>query len=441
MKKILVVDDKKNICKTLSAILRKEGYNVQSVNNGWDALHKTRKFKPDLIISDIKMPDMDGIEFFNSLQAEKLNIPLIFITAYGSIPLAVETVKDGAVDFLTKPLDYNKLKLKIKKYIGSTVFDQSEQPKQDYQFKKIIGSSQKMKELYKIINTAAKIESTVLILGESGVGKELAARAVHYLSGRSEHNFVALNCAALNTEIFESELFGHKKGSFTGAIEDKEGKFKLADKGTILLDEISEIDLRTQAKLLRVLQEKSFEKVGDNKTYHVDVKIIASSNRDLKKMVEQGEFRKDLFYRINVMKIVVPPLREHKEDIRELTDYFTKKICSTNKVPQKEIDEDVYRILLDYDWPGNVRELRNVLERSLMLSESSILSVHDLPLDIKKAEANIDEKKSESEREEIIKILKKTYGNKSRAAELLQMSRKTIYNKIDKYSIKKEEYI
>ncbi len=436
MQKILIVDDKKNICKTLSTILKKEGYIVESSNNVWDALQKTRSFDPQLIISDIRMPDMDGIDFFKSLKAEKINIPLIFITAYGSIPLAVETVKDGAVDFLTKPLDYKELKAKIKKYIGKDI--KHKKNSNQYKFKKMIGSSQKMKELLQLITRVASVDSTVLILGESGVGKELVARAVHYLSPRAENEFVAVNCASLNREIFESELFGHKKGSFTGAVSDKAGKFEQADGGTILLDEISEIDLHSQAKLLRVLQEKTIERVGENRQRPIDVKIAAASNRNLKKMVEEGKFRKDLYYRLNVMEIYVPPLREHKEDIRELVDYFNAEISRESAQSEKVISEEVYKILYEYDWPGNIRELKNIMERMVLLVSDDLIKALHLPEYLR---GNIKSEHSEiDERKKIVKALKKTFGNKSKAAERLNLSRKTIYNKIDKYNIKREEY-
>lgn len=436
MQKILIVDDKKNICKTLSVILQKEGYDVQSADNVWDALRKTREFKPQLIISDIRMPDMDGLDFFKNLNAGKNKIPFIFITAYGSIPLAVETVKEGAADFLTKPLDYKELKLKIKKYLGTKV--EAKENKNQYKFKKMVGSSKKMKKLFELITKVAMVDSTVLILGESGVGKELAARAIHYLSCRSDNKFVAVNCASLNRELFESELFGHKKGSFTGAANDKKGKFEEAAGGTILLDEISEIDLHLQAKLLRVLQEKRIERVGDSKSEAIDLKIIAASNRDLKQMVAKGEFRKDLYYRLNVMEIELPPLRERKEDIRELVKYFNLKISNKCKEPAKVISESVYDIFDNYDWPGNIRELKNVVERLILLNSDQLIKVEHLPKYLKNhLQADLEQL---DERTKIIEALKKTYGNKSKAAEILDLSRKTIYNKIKKYDIKTKEY-
>ncbi|PUU86267.1 MAG: Fis family transcriptional regulator, partial [Halanaerobium sp.] len=324
MKKILIVDDKENISKVLKAILEAENYIVDYANDVDEAIRKAKSLNADLIISDIRMPKMSGIEFYETMLKKNIKSKFIFMTAYGSIPMAVKAMKLGASEFLTKPLDYDELKIKIRNLIGQCKIDEKDEIRKKY--KRIIGESKAVYNLLETINMAADYSSTVLIQGESGSGKELVAKALHYQSQRRENNFVAVNCAALNHNIIESELFGHKKGSFTGAIKDKKGKFELADQGTIMLDEITEISLDTQSKLLRVLQEKKFERVGENISRDIDVRVIATTNRDIKKMVRENEFRSDLFYRLNVIPINVPPLRERKSDTKILIDHFIKKI-------------------------------------------------------------------------------------------------------------------
>ena len=329
MKKILIVDDKENILKVLKVILEAENYIVDYANDVNTAIKKAGSFNPDLIISDIRMPKMSGLEFYETMLKKNIKSKFIFMTAFGSIPMAVKAMKLGASEFLTKPLDYDELKIKIRNLIGQTEINKKDEVRKKY--KEIIGENKAVYNLIETIEMAADYSSTVLIEGESGSGKELVARALHYHSQRRENNFVAVNCAALNHNIIESELFGHKRGAFTGAVKDKKGKFELADQGTLMLDEITEISLDTQSKLLRVLQEKQFERVGENKSIDIDVRVIATTNRDIKKMVEEDKFRSDLFYRLNVFPIKIPPLRKRKSDISILIDHFIKKI-SKNEI-------------------------------------------------------------------------------------------------------------
>lgn len=434
MKKILIVDDKKNILKVLKAILEAENYIVDYADEVNKAIKKAESFKPHLIISDIRMPKMSGLEFYEIMLKKKIKSKFIFMTAFGSIPMAVKAMKLGASEFLTKPLNYDELKIKISNLIGQTEIDEKDINRKKY--KKIIGESKAVYNLIETIDLAADYSSTVLIQGESGSGKELVARALHYHSQRRENNFVAVNCAALNHNIIESELFGHKKGAFTGAVSDKKGKFELADQGTLMLDEITEISLDTQSKLLRVLQEKQFERVGENKSIEVDVRVIATTNRDIKKMVNENQFRSDLFYRLNVIPINIPPLRERKSDIRLLIDHFIKKISKREGVSQKSISNRTVNLLKEYDWPGNIRELENLTERLIIISKNKEITLEDLPQDIME-KVNSD-KEELTEKEKIIRSLKKSSGNKTKAAKILGISRKTLYNWIEKYKNDKE---
>jgi two-component system response regulator AtoC len=434
MKKILIVDDKENISKVLKAILEAENYIVDYANDVDEAIRKAKSLNADLIISDIRMPKMSGIEFYETMLKKNIKSKFIFMTAYGSIPMAVKAMKLGASEFLTKPLDYDELKIKIRNLIGQCKIDEKDEIRKKY--KRIIGESKAVYNLLETINMAADYSSTVLIQGESGSGKELVAKALHYQSQRRENNFVAVNCAALNHNIIESELFGHKKGSFTGAIKDKKGKFELADQGTIMLDEITEISLDTQSKLLRVLQEKKFERVGENISRDIDVRVIATTNRDIKKMVRENEFRSDLFYRLNVIPINVPPLRERKSDTKILIDHFIKKISDREGVARKSISDKAVDLLKKYNWPGNIRELENLTERLIVTSKNKEITVQDLPPEIIE-KVNFDQNKL-SEKEKIINSLTKSSGNKTKAAQILGISRKTLYNWIKKYKDDKE---
>lgn len=430
MGKILIVDDKINITKVLKAILEEENYEVEYANDVFKAVEKAELFKPDLIISDIKMPQMDGLEFYKEIIKQDIKAKFIFMTAFGSIPLAVKAIKMGASEFLTKPLDYNELKIKIANLIGKAESKSLEINRENYS--EIIGESDKLQKLIEQIDMAADYSSTVLIQGESGTGKELVAKALHNNSSRADKNFVAVNCAALSPNIIESELFGHREGSFTGAIRDKKGKFEIADGGSILLDEVTEIDLNTQSKLLRVLQEKEFERVGENKSIKVDLRVIATTNRDIKKMLDENKFRSDLYYRLNVIPIYVPPLRERKEDLKLLSKHFIDKISQREGINPKTISKKALKLLKQYDWPGNIRELENFCERLMITVKGRKITVMDIPQEIKN---NIEQHSQNilTEKEKILLALQKSDGNKTKAAEILGISRKTLYNWIKKY--------
>ena len=430
MGKILIVDDKENITKVLKAILEEENYEVEYANDVYKAVEKAMLFKPDLIISDIKMPQMDGLEFYKEIINKGIKSKFIFMTAFGSIPMAVKVIKMGASEFLTKPLDYNELKIKIANLIGKSGNKTVSINREKY--REIIGQSDKVKKLIEQIDMAADYSSTVLIKGESGTGKELVVRALHNNGSRADENFVAVNCAALSPNIIESELFGHVEGAFTGAVRDKKGKFEIADGGSILLDEVTEIDLNTQSKLLRVLQEKEFERVGENKSIKVDLRVIATTNRDIKKMVDENKFRSDLYYRLNVIPIHVPPLRERKEDIKILTKHFIDKISRREGINKMNISDKAVKLLQKYNWPGNIRELENLCERLVITVKGEKITVMDIPQEIKN---NIDQQSKEalSEKEKILVALNKSNGNKTKAAEILGISRKTLYNWIKKY--------
>ena len=434
MKKISIVDDKENILKVLKAILEAENYIVDYADDVNTAIKKAGSFNPDLIISDIRMPKMSGLEFYETMLKKNIKSKFIFMTAFGSIPMAVKAMKLGASEFLTKPLDYDELKIKIRNLIGQTEINKKDEVRKKY--KEIIGENKAVYNLIETIEMAADYSSTVLIEGESGSGKELVARALHYHSQRRENNFVAVNCAALNHNIIESELFGHKRGAFTGAVKDKKGKFELADQGTLMLDEITEISLDTQSKLLRVLQEKQFERVGENKSIDIDVRVIATTNRDIKKMVNENKFRSDLFYRLNVFPIKIPPLRERKSDISILIEHFIKKISKREKIAKKRISNEAVDLLKQYDWPGNIRELENLTERLIIISKNNEITLQDLPQDI--IEKVNHDREELTEKEKIISSLRKSRGNKTKAAKILGISRKTLYNWIKKYKDDRE---
>lgn len=433
MKDILIVDDKKNICKVLKAILEAENYNVDYSNSVSEAIKKISKKPRDLIISDIRMPDINGLEFYELLLEKNINTKLIFMTAFGSIPMAVEAMKMGASEFLTKPIDYDELKLKIFNLIGKGENIDKRSLKDDYP--KIIGQSQAVINLIEKIEMAADYNATVLIQGESGTGKELVARALHEHSHRADNNFVAVNCAALGEYLIESELFGHKRGAFTGAVTDKKGKFELAAEGSILLDEISEIPLNVQAKLLRVLQEREFERVGENRIRNTDARVIATTNKELSRLIEDSTFREDLFYRLNVIPISIPPLRERKEDIELLVDFFQQKFCEQEGISEVSISEDVLSLLNKYNWPGNVRELKHLIERLIITTKEPIIRLEDIERELGVINKGDILNKKISSKDSLINALKISEGNKTKAAKILNISRRTLYNWMKKYKI------
>jgi len=384
MEKILVIDDEKSILDLLSVVFEKEGYAVETSLSATRAVALMGNEDFDIIISDIKMPKMSGMELLRYVRKNRPDIPIVMITAYGTIKQAVEALKAGAMDYIVKPFDVEELKIIVaqgleKKRLKEENLFLKKELKERYDFEKMIGKSKVMQEIYNLIEKVARTDSTVLITGESGTGKEIAARAVHYLGTRLERAFVSINCGALPENLLESELFGHVKGSFTGAVFNKKGMFEVAEKGTLFLDEVGEMSPWTQVKLLRALQDKRIRRVGGTEEIPVDVRIIAASNQDLKKSIDAGKFREDLFYRLNVISFEMPPLRKRKEDIPLLVTHFLKKYCNGMGRQMKRIAPDVIDVLESYTWPGNVRELENAIERVVAIEERGTITKGSLP--------------------------------------------------------------
>jgi len=449
-KKILVVDDDSLLRDFLSETLNRSGYQVNLASTGEEALENIRKEDYDIILSDVRMPNMDGMELLKTTRNFLPDAKVVMMTAYGTVQNAVEAMKLGAYDYVMKPFSIDEIELVLKralehkqlllenKLLRSEVIGK-------YRFDNIVGKSPQMQKIFELVETVADTKATVLITGESGTGKELIAKAIHYNSPRREGPFIRINCAALPEGLVESELFGHEKGSFTGAIRQSRGRFELADRGVLLLDEISEISLHLQGKLLRVLQEREFERVGSGIPIQVDVRIIATSNRDLNRLIEQGKFREDLFYRLNVVPIHIPPLRERKEDIPALAQHFLKKYNLENNRQIKGISQKVYEMFLEYFWPGNVRELENYIERAVVTAKGKILTPRDFPKELALGRINLPSEEIEvgstiyeAERKLILKTLKAQGGNRTKAAEILGISTRTLRNKLHEYGLKDE---
>lgn len=449
MATILITDDEVNIVSGLKYAFEDEGYTVLSANNGLEAWHLVNTNAVDLVITDLRMPEMDGYELLRKISASYPMLPIIVLTGHGTIETAVETMRDGAVDFFTKPVDLDKLLLVVKKSIKNSqlqeqnrkLSEEIDKLRSQQKYSKIIGKSGKLSQMMQIINQVAPTKASVLITGESGTGKELVADAIVSLSDRKDKPFIKVHCASLSESLLESELFGHEKGAFTGASSQKKGRFELADGGTIFLDEIGEIDMSTQVKILRVLQEREFERVGGEKTIRVDVRLIAATNRDLASEVKKGNFREDLFYRLNVVHIEVPPLRERKEDIELLTINFLDEFNKEDGRKIEGISPQARRALLNYDWPGNIRELKNCIESSVVLAKGNIIQLEDLPPQVtqKEGEAkssitiNLPTTMEEAEKKIILSTIEYCAGNKSRASELLDIGRKTLHRKLNEY--------
>jgi DNA-binding NtrC family response regulator len=384
MEKILVIDDEKSILDLLSVVFEKEGYVVETSLSATRAVELIGNEDFDMIISDIKMPKMSGMELLRYVKEKRPDIPIVMITAYGTIKQAVEALKAGAMDYIVKPFDVEELKIIVaqgleKKRLKEENIFLKKELKEKYDFENMIGKSRVMQEIYNLIEKVAVTDSTVLVTGESGTGKEIAARAIHYLSTRRERSFVSINCGALPENLLESELFGHVRGSFTGAVANKKGMFEIAEKGTLFLDEVGEMSPWTQVKLLRALQDKRIRRVGGTEEIPVDVRIIAASNQDLKKSIDQGNFREDLFYRLNVISFDMPPLRKRREDIPLLVTHFLEKYCNGMGRKMKRIAPEVIDVLESYPWPGNVRELENAIERIVAIEERGTITKTSLP--------------------------------------------------------------
>jgi len=440
---VLVVDDDQVHRYMLCSMLGEWGYHTTEADDGTTAVAAIEHYLYDVVLMDIRMVKMDGLEAFTRIQVLSPSLPVILMTAYSSVESAVETIQQGAHDYLTKPLDFDRLRLALERAVDHHQVVSSKQVKrkrEDDLVTRIIGSSPPMLELLEMISYVAPTEATVLIYGESGTGKELVAEALHHNSERKNKPFIKVNCAALAESLLESELFGHEKGAFTGAEKRREGKFVQADGGTLFLDEIGETSQAMQVKLLRVLQEKELERVGGDETIKVDVRIIAATNKDLEEKVKRSTFREDLFYRLNVVMIVVPPLRDRGEDIRKLVTYFAEKFAEKNGRNLEGITTECMDLLSLYTWPGNVRELENAIERGIILMRGNELTEKSLPLTIQKlAVKQIKSTESqtgslfEAEKQLIIKTLEETSGNKSEAARRLGITRKTLLNKLNKY--------
>jgi len=462
---ILIIDDEVELCQSLSEMLKEEedGYKVSVANSGKKGLEKIKEEVPDLVLLDIKMPEMDGIETLEKIKAIDEDVLVIMLTAYQTVETAVKAMKLGAYDYISKPFNYEELKIIIKRALQTRdlsreVISLRHQLRDKFSFKNIIGRSDKMKEVLYKIEKVAPTNTTVLIRGESGTGKELIAKTIYRYSPRKDKPFIAVDCAGLPESLIESELFGHTKGAFTGAIAKKIGKFELAQRGTLFLDEIGNLPVNIQVKLLRALQEREINRIGDKYPIKIDTRIIIATNTNLEEAMKRGTFREDLYYRINVFSIFLPSLREQKEDIPLLALHFLNKFNPILGKKVRDISERSMHLLVDYSWPGNVRELQNIIRQAIIMAEDIILPEH-LPFYIKENKVGVDfvstlvEKEKigstedfslkkivnqlsqETERRIILEVLKRTKGNKAETARLLKINYKTLYNKIREYKI------
>jgi DNA-binding NtrC family response regulator len=443
---LLVADDEKNIREGLREALQMEGYEVIPAADGREALDILERGEIDLVVTDLKMPRVSGEELLRKVSAGYPTVPVIILTGHGTIESAVQAMHDGAYDFLTKPVNLDRLSLLVKRALGTRELalqyrQLQEELERRSQFSNIIGRSAEMRQVFELVRQVAPARTSVLVTGESGVGKELIAEALHYNSPRRDKPFIKLHCAALTESLLESELFGHEKGAFTGAIARKRGRFELAHLGTLFLDEIGDINPTVQIKLLRVLEEKKFERVGGEETVEVDVRLIAATNRDLRDAIARGTFREDLYYRLNVVNIHIPPLRDRKDDIPLLMASFLREFSQENGRTIEGIDPKARRALVGYSWPGNVRQLRNTIESAVVLCKGSAITLEDLPPTIRgepggeAVRLSVGISLAEAEKELIRSTLAREGGNKSRAAEVLGIGRKTLHRKLQEYGI------
>jgi len=451
-RRILIVDDEESFRNVLTVILRKEGYEVEGAANGEEGLNKISTAAFDHILCDIRMPQMDGLEFLQESKKTGVDAPIIMMSAFGTIDTAIEAMKSGAYDYISKPFKPDEIILTLKKAEEREKLRKENELlrreiKREYSFENIVSKNEKMNKIFEIIRKVAPYKSTILITGESGTGKELVARAIHYNSDRSKMFFVPVNCGAIPENLLESELFGHVKGAFTDAIRTKKGLFEEADGGTIFLDEIGELPTQLQVKLLRVLQDGEIRRVGESKSIQIDVRIIAATVKDLTREVNEGRFRDDLFYRLNVLHLSIPPLRERKEDIPILIQHFINKHNQGLNKNIKDMDTKVLELLMNYKWSGNVRELENTIERAVVLTDGERIELDNLPFEIQNfqnevpmvsmAEEEYSVKKASRMLEIglIRKALRKTKGNHTHAAKLLEISHRALLYKIKDYGI------
>jgi DNA-binding NtrC family response regulator len=453
MDKVLVVDDELNMRLVLSAMLKKEGYEVASAADGYEALQILTSGRIAAVVTDLKMPRIDGMELLRRIREDFPEVPVVMITAHGTVATAVEALKKGALDYITKPFELEELKNVISKAVKTRNLKDNELflPPEEIERAGIIGASQSTLEVFDAIKRVAPTTTTILITGETGTGKELVAEAIHRNSPRTNNPLIKVNCAAIAETLMESELFGHEKGAFTGAVIAKPGRFELAHKGTLFLDEVGEIPRDMQVKLLRVLQKQEFERVGGVKTIKVDVRIIAATNKNLQKSVQDGSFREDLYYRLNVFPIPVPPLRERTDDILPLVKFFIEKFNLKLDMGISGVDDGVRDMLLRYPWPGNIRELENLIERMMLLAKSDVLSSSEIPAEFNEAPVvgvtQVDDTRTlkdamrahieNVERQMIMKCLEESDWNVTKTAKILGLSRKGLQLKMIRYDLRK----
>lgn len=460
MSRVLVIDDNETMRSGMALLLERMGHDVTAASGGGEGLRQMKARPFDLVITDYKMVDMDGLEVLDAVRRDYADTDVVVITAYGTIDVAVEAMRKGAADFVVKAdALYDVLRLRVEKVLkhrelrqSRDRLDEENQYLRDeigvrFNFGEMVGRSKPMKTVYEMVEKVAETDSAVLVYGESGTGKELVARAIHRRSARRKGPFVKVNCGSLPRELVQSELFGHEKGAFTGAIRQKKGKFELAEGGTIFLDEIGDLPLEAQVNILRVLQTKEYDRVGGEETLHVDVRVIAATHRVLREMVAEGAFREDLFYRLEVIPIRLVPLRDRKADIPDLVEHFLHKKCEEMNRPLKRLTDRAMAAMASYTWPGNVRELENVVERTLVLADGNVVDVNDLPLDVEASRAEVSAEELEDsaipltrrledlERQLIEQALEQAGGVKTKAAEMLGIKTSAFYYKLDKYGL------
>lgn len=451
MSSILVIDDKDSMRKMVSQTLSEEGYLVDTANSGPAGIELAKERPFDLVITDMKMPDMDGLEVLSNIKDLNEDTAVIIMTGFGTIETAVSAMKNGAYDFLTKPFDSDHMLVLVDKALKSQrVVAENEMLREELDYRlgmgEIIGETETMNDVLRLISKVAVSDTSVLLQGESGTGKELFSRAIHNLSPRKKGPFIAINCAAIPRDLLENELFGSERGAFTGSVTRKIGKFEIADGGTIFLDEIGDMDIGLQAKLLRVLQERMVERLGSTRPLKVDTRVIAATNADLKELIAQKKFREDLFYRLSVFPIVIPPLRDRLDDVEALANHFIARYCRDMSKKPKSLAKDALELMMKYHWPGNVRELENTIERAIILCEGKKIKPEHMAIrlrsnnDIQLREgAGLKEigshAQARAERAAILRVLKQVRGNKRRCAKILQIDYTTLFDKIKKYSI------
>jgi two-component system nitrogen regulation response regulator NtrX len=451
MKSVLIIDDELQICESISMILEYEGYAVEFTTNAKEGLGKFSSIDFSAVLLDIQMPEMNGFEVLKKIKEQKQSSSVIIISAHGSVENAIKATRLGAFDFLEKPIDRDKLLISVRNATeNASLKEENEEIKKVWVGDgEILGKSKAIQNVLQLIEKVAPLVTRVLIMGENGTGKELVARAIHKKSERKDKSFVEVNCAAIPNELIESELFGHEKGSFTGAVQQRIGRFELANKGTIFLDEIGDMSQQAQAKVLRAIEDGKIERVGGGKKIDVDVRLIAATNKNLKEEIEKGNFREDLYHRLNVLPILVPPLRERAEDIQILVEHFALDISNKHKKPVTKFSEDAIRVLQHQPWTGNVRELRNLVERIIILVDKKEITGKDIDFLFTANQQSVDELvdtsnsfqefKEKAERVFILKQLRSNDWNISKTAEILDIQRSHLYNKMKKYSIEKDE--